>query len=85
MSMLGVWLLPTADYVVVAIVSCGFGVVVFPWFWVASWLLRLLGLLLSCFGHARAKNNSEALFNLNYVLPFVWGCHPVVFLFLTEL
>ena len=41
MSMLGVWLLPTAYCVVVAIVSCVFGAVVFPWFWVASWLLRL--------------------------------------------
>ena len=44
-----------------------------PWFWVASWLLRLLGLLLSFFGHARAKNNSESLLDLNCVSPFCLG------------
>ena len=45
----------------------------------------LWGLLLSCFGHARANNNSGAWFDLNCVSPFVWGCHPVVFSFFTEL
>ena len=43
------------------------------------------GLLLSCFDHSRAKNNSGAWFDLNCVSPFVWGCHPVVFAFFTEL
>ena len=39
-------------------------------------LLRLLGLLLSFFGHARVKNNSEALFDLNCVSPFGLGLSP---------
>ena len=37
---------------------------------------HLLWLLLSCFGHARAKNNSEALFDLNCVSPFCLGLSP---------
>ena len=42
------------------------------------WLLMYLGfgLLLSCFGHARAKNNFEAWFDLNCVSPFCWGLSP---------
>ena len=36
------------------------------------------GLLLSCFGHARAKNNSRVWLDLNCVSPIVWDCHPVV-------
>ena len=36
----------------------------------------LWGLLLSCFGHARAKNNSEALFDLNFVSTFGLGLSP---------
>ena len=36
----------------------------------------LWGLLLSCFVHARAKHNSEALFDLNCVSPFCLGLSP---------
>ena len=43
------------------------------------------GLFLSFFCHSRAKNNSRVWFDLNYVSPFVWGCHPVVFAFFTEM
>ena len=42
-------------------------------------------LLLSCFGHARAKNNSGVWLDLSYVSPFIWGCPPVVFAFFIEL
>ena len=44
-------------------------------------MLRLwtsFGLLLSCLGHARAKNNSELSCGLSYVLPHGWDRQPVV-------
>ena len=58
-----------------------------PSFILSLWLLMYpsFGLLLSCFGHARAKNNSRVWLDLSCVSPFVWGCHPVVYAFFTEL
>ena len=50
---------------IVAIIHCEFGLLMHPGF----------GLLLSCFGHARAKNNSELSCGLEPCSPFVRGCH----------
>ena len=41
-------------------------------------------LLLSCFGHARAKNNSEFPCGLELCFLFCLGLSPVVFAFITE-
>ena len=35
--------------------------------------------MLSCFGHARAKNNSELSCGLSCVSPVGWDCHLVGF------
>ena len=69
---------------IVFIVSCGLRLSL-PWlcqeycylFIVGLWMLMHpgFGLLLSCFGHARAKNNSELSCGLSCVSSFVWDCH----------
>ena len=42
-------------------------------------------LLLSCFGHARAKNNSELPCGLELCFIFCLGLSPVVLSFITKL
>ena len=59
----------------VAIIHGGVVVVGAPWF----------GLLLSCFGHVRAKNNSDLPCGLELYLILVWGFHPAIYTFITEL
>ena len=58
----GCELLPSYD--------CVFGLLLFPWFWVA----------VSCFGHVRANNNSEFPCRLELCLTFRLGLSPVVLL-----
>ena len=57
-----------------------------PSFIVRLWLLMYpgFGLLLSCFGHARAKNNYELPCGLELCFIFCLGLSPVVFAFITE-
>ena len=57
----------------VAISHGGVVVVGAPWF----------GLLLSCFGHVRAKKNSDFPCGLELCLILVWGCHLVGYAFIT--
>ena len=71
------------EFCFLSIVDCG----LLPSFIVGLWLLKYLGfgLLLSCFGHARAKNKSELSCGLSCVSPVGWDCLLVVFSFFTEL
>ena len=50
--------LPFAGCVMLPWFHCEIGAVVLPLVWVAVCVQLPLGLLLSCFGHARAKKNS---------------------------
>ena len=50
--------------------------IVFPWFLGCCVCKYLFGLLLSCFGHARAKNNSESPCLLELCSPFRLGLSP---------
>ena len=59
----------------VAFIHGGVVVVGAPWF----------GLLLSCFGHVRAKNKYDFPCGLELCLILVWGCDPVVYAFIIEL
>ena len=51
--------LPFAGYVMLPWFHCEIGVVVLPLVWVAVCVQLPFGLLLSCFGHTRAMNNSK--------------------------
>ena len=68
----------------------------FPLFWdcglllsfiVCLWLLEYpgFGLQLCCFGHVRAKNNSELPCRLELCLTFRLGLSPIVFALFTGL
>ena len=75
MAMLGVLFLIHCGLWIAAIIHC------------VLWLLKYpgFGLQLSCFGHARAKNNSELPCGLELCFIFCLGLSLVVFAFFTGL
>ena len=69
---------PSVDCVRFPLFHYGIGLLIFPWYW----LLRVqiycgvVGLILSCFGHARAKKNFESSCWLELCSPFHLGLSP---------
>ena len=74
-----------ADCVRFPSLHCEIGVVVFPWFWVAVYASTFLDCCRVVLATLGPRTTLSRLVELICVHLFVWGCHPVVFIFFTEL